>query len=133
VARAAAAVVSVLALAGCGSTASHSSAPPPSKSCVAPGAAAALRKLTHDAAAIRTAANLPTKDTLKGNAAINRATDRFLLDEETAPISNVQRNRAIDHAAAALVGTCGQCFQALEADRPIIGIAKNAHTGDCQK
>jgi len=133
VVRTAAAVVVVLALAGCGSTAAHDASPPPAKACVAPGAATALARLAHDAAAIRLAANLPTKDTLKGNAAINRATDRFLLDEETAPISNLQRNRAIDHAAAALVGTCEQCFQALEADRPIIGIAKNAHSGDCQK
>jgi hypothetical protein len=131
--RSAAAVLAVLALAGCGGTAGTHSASPPSKSCVAPGAATALQKLTRDAAAIRSAANLPTENRLKGNAAINHATDRFLLDEETAPISNVQRNRAIDHAAAALVGACEQCFQALEADRPIIGIAKNAHSGDCQK
>ena len=131
--RAVAAVAVVLALAGCGGTAATHDAAPPAKSCVAPGAASALRRLARDAAAMRAAANLPTEDTLKGNAAINRATDRFLLDEETAPISNVQRNRAIDHAAAALIGTCEQCFQALEADRPIIGIAKNAHKGDCQK
>jgi hypothetical protein len=52
-------------------------------------------------------------------AAINHATDVFLHDVDTAPIDNLQRNRLIDHAAAALAGRCPQCFQALEADRPI--------------
>src|SRR5262249_20724423 len=123
----------VVALAGCGSTAATHLTAPPAKACVSPGAREALRKLALDTAAIRTASNLPTKDELKGNTAINRATDRFLLDEETAPVSNVQRNRLTDHAAAALAGACQQCFQALEADRPIIWIAKGAHAGDCQK
>jgi len=133
VVRAAAAAVSVLALAGCGSTAATHSASAPAKTCVAPGTERALRKLAADTAAIRAAASLPTRDALKGNAAVNRATDRFLLDEETAPISNVRRNRLIDHAAAALAGACEQCFQALEADRPLVWIAKGAHSGDCQK
>ena len=131
--RAAAAAVSVLALAGCGSTAAAHSASPPAKACVAPGTERALRRLAADTAAIRAASNLPTKNTLKGNAAVNRATDRFLLDEETAPISNVRRNRVIDHAAAALAGACEQCFQALEADRPLVWIAIGAHSGNCQK
>jgi len=133
VVRAAAAAVSVLALAGCGSTAATHDTSAPSKACVAPGTVHALRKLAADTAAIRAASNLPTKNTLKGNAAVNRATDRFLLDEETAPISNVRRNRVIDHAAAALAGACEQCFQALEADRPLVWIATGAHTGNCQK
>ena len=33
--------------------------------------------------------------------------------------SSAAKNRMIDHAAAALVGSCEQCFQALEAERPI--------------
>jgi hypothetical protein len=133
VVRAAAAAATVLALAGCGSTTASHDASPPAKACVAPGTVHALRKLAADTAAIRAAAALPTKDMLKGNAAVNHATDRFLLDEETAPISNVRRNRLIDHAAAALAGACEQCFQALEADRPLVWIAKGAHAGDCQK
>jgi len=133
VVRAAAAAVSVLALAACGSTAAHNASPPASKICVSAKAERALRKLAADTAAIRAASSLPTNDELKGNAAVNRATDRFLLDEETAPISNVRRNRLIDHAAAALAGACEQCFQALEADRPLVWIAKGAHSGDCQK
>ena len=131
--RAAAAAVIVLALAGCGSTAATHDASAPAKTCVAPGTERALRKLATDTAAIRAAANLPTKDALKGNAAVNRATDRFLLDEETAPLDNLTRNRLIDYAAAALVGSCEQCFQALEADRPLVWIAHGAHKGDCPK
>ena len=117
-------LVSVLLLSGCGSAA---------KDCTSPKAAAALRKLQADTRAIRAAANLPTNDTLKGNAAVSRATDRFLLDVDTAPIDNIARNRYIDLAAAALVGSCEQCFQALEAERPIVQIAHNAHRGNCPK
>ena len=49
--------------------------------------------------------------------------DRFLHDVATAPIPNLTRNRLIDHAASAIVGACQQCFQALEAERPIPAIA----------
>jgi hypothetical protein len=41
---------------------------------------------------------------------------------------NLIRNRMIDHAAALLTGPCEQCFQALEAERPIVAIA-HAHSG----
>jgi hypothetical protein len=83
-------------------------------------------RLAADLAAIERAAALPTKDTLKGTPAVNRATDAFLRDVETAPIGNLARNRLIDHAASALAGSCEQCFQALEAERPIVQIE---HTG----
>jgi hypothetical protein len=83
----------------------------------------AIAQLNADLAAIRKAAALPVTDSLKGGPEINRATDRFLLHVQTAPIDNLQRNRLIDHAAALLLGSCTQCFQALEAERPIVGIA----------
>ena len=82
----------------------------------------AIAKLDADIAAMRRAAALPTKDTLLGNAAINRATDRFLNDVSLAHITNLKRNRMIDHAAGTLAGACEQCFQALEAARPIPNI-----------
>jgi hypothetical protein len=88
----------------------------------------ALARLDADLAALKKAAALPTKDPLHGNRAVNRATDRFLLHVLTAPIDNLVRNRMIDHAAALLHGSCEQCFQALEAERPIVGIA-HTHTG----
>lgn len=91
--------------------------------CSARAQARALAKLRADVAALRRAAEVPTRNTLGGSAAVNRATDRFLHDVAVAPVDNLVRNRMIDHAAAALVGACEQCFQALEASRPIPAIA----------
>jgi hypothetical protein len=71
---------------------------------------------------LRRAAAIPTKNTLLGNTAINRATDRFLNDGDLAHITNLKRNRMIDHAAGTLASTCAQCFQALEAARPLANI-----------
>ena len=71
---------------------------------------------------MRKAARLPTQNTLEGNHAVNVATDRFLNDVALAPIGNLKRNRLIDHAAGTLSGACEQCFQALEASRPVINI-----------
>jgi hypothetical protein len=51
------------------------------------------------------------------HAATSRATDRFLLDVAYEP--PLRRNRLLDRAAAAVVGVCDDCFQALEAMRPI--------------
>jgi hypothetical protein len=76
-----------------------------------------MAKLEADIAALRRATN---------SAALNRATDRFLLDVATAPITNLKRNRMIDHAVGALGGQCEQCFQALEAARPIPTIRTGA-------
>jgi hypothetical protein len=81
--------------------------------------AAAMARLRADVAAIKRASNLPTTNRLDGNAAINKATDRFLLDVATAKIDNKRRNRMIDLAMGSLANQCEQCFQALEAGRPI--------------
>jgi hypothetical protein len=102
-------------LAGCGGTTTHG--------CPGPRQEKALAQLNADLRAIRKAAKLPVTDSLKGGPQINEATDRFLLHVETAPLDNLQRNRLIDHAAALLLGSCTQCFQALEAERPIASIA----------
>jgi len=113
--------VAVLCLTACGSGAKKHAAPPPKKQtqCVS---AKAMAKLDADVAAMRRAARLPTKNTLIGNKQINVATDRFLNDVALAKIDNKRRNRMIDHAAGTLAGACEQCFQALEAARPVIGI-----------
>ncbi len=108
------ALVCVVLLAGCGGA---------KQACTSPKERQAMARLDVDLTAIEHAAALPAPDSLKGNAAINRATDRFLLQVETAPIDNLKRNRMIDHAAALLHGSCEQCFQALEAERPIVNIA----------
>jgi hypothetical protein len=117
--------VIILACAACCLTAcgsAHKAAAPPAQTkttCVSPKA---ITKLNADIAAMRRAASLPTKNTLDGNPAINHATDRFLNDVDLAHITNLARNRMIDHAAGTLAGACEQCFQALEAARPIPNI-----------
>jgi hypothetical protein len=111
-----AAVCIALSLSACGGSGTPSTS---ATRCVSPKAQRALAKIQADIAALKRAAGLPTKDTLYGNAAVNRATDTFLNDVALAPIANKQRNRMIDHAAGVLVGSCQQCFQALEAARPI--------------
>jgi hypothetical protein len=111
------AICAVACLAACG--AAKHTAVATTKRCTSPKATA---KLDADIAALRRAAALPTTNTLLGNAAINRATDRFLNDVQLAHITNLKRNRMIDHAAGALAGACEQCFQALEAARPIPNI-----------
>jgi hypothetical protein len=75
--------------------------------------AAALAKIDSDLAAM----NRARTETL-----MSALTDRFLLHVATAPLTNLQRNRLIDHAAAAVSIKCPQCFQALEAERPIPAI-----------
>jgi hypothetical protein len=104
----------VALLAGCGGT---------KHGCQNPQEQKSLVQLNTDLAAIRQAAKLPVTDSLKGGPEINKATDRFLLHVQTAPLDNLQRNRLIDHAAALLLGSCTQCFQALEAERPVVNIA----------
>jgi len=115
-----------VALAGCGGS-KHAQS-----SACAQRQARAVRVLNADLVALRRAADRPTKDTLKGNAATSRATDRFLLDLAKSPLDNLARNRMIDHAAAAVAASCQQCFQALEAARPIPAIAHGAR-GSCSK
>jgi hypothetical protein len=116
-------LTALLLLAGCGgSAATTSTRAAPQKPQQCPGTQKALAKIQRDIDAIRAAAKLPAKDTLIGNHPINVATDRFLRDVALAPIGNLARNRLIDHAMSALVGSCEQCFQALEAERPIPAI-----------
>jgi hypothetical protein len=84
------------------------------------------RKLDSDLRRLRAAAATVKGYTQNGNAAINNALDRFMLDvaEEWLPIH--ERSRFIDHAAAIVAPHCYLCFQALESNRPIAGGAKLA-------
>ncbi|MGH3049278.1 MAG: hypothetical protein ACRDLK_03895 [Gaiellaceae bacterium] len=118
-------LLAALLLAGCGGG-SHATT---TTNCQTKAQKHALAKLRRDLAALRKAGNQPAKDTLLGGPAANHSTDRFLYDLETAPITNLARNRLIDHAAAAIVGACQQCFQALEAERPIPAIAHDGPQG----
>ena len=51
------------------------------------------------------------------HAATSKAADRFMLDVAYEPPR--KENRLLDKAAALVVGVCDDCFQALEAMRPI--------------
>ena len=108
------ALVSALAVvaAGCGSGGDGDGAKQ-SQQHACPATQRALAKLDRDVSALRAA---------KAGSATDAAVDRFLLDVATAPISNLQRNRLIDHAAAAVSAKCPQCFLALESARPIPSI-----------
>ena len=108
-----------LCLAACGGSKHSSQGTTTVGSCVN---AAAMTRLHADVAAIKRASNLPTKNQLDGNPAINKATDRFLHDVDTAPIDNKRKNRMIDFAMGSLANQCEQCFQALEAERPTISL-----------
>lgn len=114
------AACTILCLAACGAGKPAARTTQPQKRC--PKAARALARLQADIVALRKAARTPTTDTLQGNHAINVATDKFLHDVALAPIGNLKRNRLIDHAMGTLSGACEQCFQALEAARPVVNI-----------
>ena len=63
------------------------------------------------------------RGTLLGTPALRRLTGRFIEDLESSHLSPKARNREIDHAAGAVATSCEQCFQQLEAIRPIPQIA----------
>ena len=113
-------VCALACLTACGSSATTRKAAPPARQC--PKAVKALARLQADIAQMRAASRIPVRDRLQGGPAMNAATDRFLHDVAVAPIPNLKRNRLIDHAMGTLSGSCEQCFQALEAARPVIGI-----------
>ena len=63
------------------------------------------------------------RGTLLGTPGLRRTTAKFIEDLEKSHLSLKARNREIDHAAAAVATSCEQCFQQLEAIRPIPQIA----------
>jgi hypothetical protein len=82
-----------------------------------------LERLWRDTQAVRTAAAATHGRSLKGGKRVRRATSRFIEDLDASQIDDLSKNRAIDHAAAAVAVVCDQCFQQLEAIRPIPAIA----------
>jgi hypothetical protein len=82
-----------------------------------------LVELWADTGAMRRAAAMSEHSSLKGDPAVRRATSSFIDDLDRSSIDNLSKNRVIDHAAAAVAVVCEQCFQQLEAMRPIPAIA----------
>jgi hypothetical protein len=94
---------------------------------VAPPHTAAVKplpsRLQADLRAIHAAAAPVKHNSLMGTPALQRTTGRFLDDLQRSKLSLLDQNRALDHAAAAVAGSCDQCFQMIEAERPIPAIA----------
>jgi hypothetical protein len=82
-----------------------------------------LVELWADTGAMRKAAAKSSRSTLKGDPAVRHATSTFIDDLDRSSIDDLSKNRVIDHAAAAVATVCEQCFQQLEAMRPIPAIA----------
>lgn len=82
-----------------------------------------LARLARDIERIRAASAKVNRSSLKGTPATRATTGRFLEDLDRSAIDDLSKNRVIDHAAAAVASVCGQCFQQLEATRPIPAIA----------
>ena len=123
-------VVAVVLLAGCGGSKHAAVTQAPTTTTIAKARTPLVRqlirdyrKLGADVRAMRAAAAPVNKDTLKGTPALMRTTNRFIDDLDKSHLSLKSKNRMIDHAAAAVATTCGQCFQQLEAIRPIVQIA----------
>ena len=118
--RLAAPALCALVLAGCGGHTVSPSASAPSNRLLLSQRRQELR-LFRDIESIRAEARRTTTATLKGTPALRRLTGRFIDDyNRSSAIPRLRKNRMIDHAVGALAGTCDQCFQQLEAMRPIV-------------
>jgi hypothetical protein len=82
-----------------------------------------LARLQADVAAIKRAAAKVSHRTLMGTPALQRTTGAFLDHLDRSSLEPKMKNRMIDFAASAAAGSCEQCFQMLEAARPIPEIA----------
>ena len=87
-----------------------------------------MRRLQADVAAMRRAAAPVNARTLMGTPATRTATDRFIQRADASTLPVFVKSRLFDHAAAAISPACEQCFQWLEADRPVAGGAKLAQS-----
>ena len=80
-------------------------------------------RLYADVRAMRAEAAKVRHSSLLGTPGLRRTTAKFIEDLERSSLGPKARNRMIDHAAAAVATSCEQCFQQLEAIRPIPLIA----------
>jgi hypothetical protein len=128
-----AATASAAALAGCGGSARHASEPPataitsPSSCGLTDVTSRQLARAQRDLAKLRTVASRQTRYTELGTSAMQLATGRYLDDLTTSKLGGIRVNRLIDLGAAVVSAYCGQCFQMLEASRPIPALAHSPH------
>jgi hypothetical protein len=116
-----------LLLAGCGSQSvtppQPSTANPPPVAAQTPRQQRDVARLQRDVAAIKRAAGKVDHSTLMGTPELQRTTGAFLDRLDRSTLEPKMKNRMIDFAASAVAGSCEQCFQMLEAARPIPEIA----------
>jgi hypothetical protein len=112
-------VAVTLLLAGCGGswTANAPVASPPAVLTAAQRSDYA--RLRADVNAIKRAAAKVSHRTLMGSPELQRTTGAFLDRLDRSSLDPKMKNRMIDFAASAVAGSCDQCFQMLEAARPI--------------
>ena len=122
--------LSIVLLTGCGGSNRPAAAPPPPTTTAAKVRTPTVRALIRDyrtlgvdVAAMRAAAAKVHGQTLKGTPTLRRTTGAFIEDLEKSHLTLKAQNRMIDHAAGAVATSCDQCFQQLEAVRPIPQIA----------
>jgi hypothetical protein len=114
-----------LLLTGCSGagTPSKQAASPPAPAVRTPEQQHDLARLQASVRAMQQAAADVHRRTLMGTPALQRTTGAFLDRLERSSLDLKMKNRMIDFAAAAVAGSCDQCFQMLEAARPIPQIA----------
>jgi hypothetical protein len=82
-----------------------------------------LAVLARDIHAIRREAPHAKTGSRMGTPRLQLLTTRFLTDLKTSGVDILSQNRIIDHAAGVAAPVCDQCWQMLEAERPIPAIA----------
>jgi hypothetical protein len=118
----------VLALAACGGGAKHAAtttASTPSPCTMSGTAKRQIAKANVDLAKLKAVAARQTRYTELGTKEMQAATGRFLDDLTNSKIDNYRVNRMIDLGVSTASPYCGQCFQMLEAARPIPAMKYN--------
>ena len=123
----------MLVAAGCGSkTAKQQTTTAAAVPAVSQGACklttqtrAQVAKAQRDLAALRRLAKTQTGYTELGTTAMQNATGRYLDDLTNSKLDNYRINRMIDLGMSVAAAYCGQCFQMLEAARPIPAMKYN--------
>src|SRR3954447_23944070 len=82
-----------------------------------------LAVLASDITALRREAPHAKTGSRMGTPRLQRLTNHFLTDLKQSGVDIISQNRIIDHAAGVAAPVCEQCWQMLEAERPIPAIA----------
>ena len=82
-----------------------------------------LAELAGDIRRMRVEAPKAKAGSRMGTPRLQRLTTRFLTDLKRSDVDIISQNRIINHAAAVAAPVCEQCWQMLEAERPIPAIA----------